>query len=74
MQINLRFICLFFMTILLFKPSFSSQILSGTVKDGAGAGVEGAAVQLVLANKSNEGDPLPPHDDLPRIEDQTCPA
>jgi len=56
MHITLRFICFFFVAILLSKPAFSSQILSGTVKDGAGAGVEGATVQLVLANKSTVSD------------------
>ena len=44
------------MIIFLFNLSFSSQILSGTVKDGAGAGIEGANVQLVMADKSTVTD------------------
>jgi hypothetical protein len=56
MQMKLRFNCLFLIIIFLFNLSFSSQILSGTVKDGAGASIEGATVQLVIADKSTVTD------------------
>ncbi|NLD99464.1 MAG: carboxypeptidase regulatory-like domain-containing protein, partial [Fibrobacter sp.] len=56
MQMKLRFNCFFLLVIFLFNQSFSSQVLSGTVKDGAGAGVEGATVQLVIANKTTTTD------------------
>ncbi len=56
MQIKLRFNCLFLIIVFLFNLSVSSQTLSGTVKDGAGASVEGATVQLVKAGKSTTTD------------------
>jgi hypothetical protein len=56
MRMKLRFNCFFFMILFLFNLSFSSQIISGTVKDGAGAAVEGATVQLVKADKSTVTD------------------
>jgi len=56
MQMKLRFNCLFLIIIFLFNLSFSSQILSGTVKDGAGASIEGATVQLVIADTSTTTD------------------
>lgn len=56
MQMKLPFNCLFLIIIFLFNQSFSSQILSGTVKDGTGASIEGATVQLVIADKSTTTD------------------
>ncbi len=56
MQIKLRFNCLFLIIVFLFNLSVSSQTLSGTAKDGAGASVEGATVQLVKAGKSTTTD------------------
>lgn len=56
MKMKLRFNCLFLIIIFLFNQSFSSQILSGTVKDGTGASIEGATVQLVIADKTTTTD------------------
>src|SRR5512133_1066090 len=56
MQMKLCFNCLFSSIIFLFNLSVSSQILSGTVKEGAGASVVGATVQLVIAGKSTTTD------------------
>lgn len=56
MQMKLRFICLFLIIIFLFNLSFSSQILTGTVKDQSGAAVKGATIQLVRAKLSTVSD------------------
>lgn len=56
MKMKFRFNCLFLTIIFLFNLSFSSQILSGTVKDGAGASIEGATVQLAIADKTTTTD------------------
>jgi hypothetical protein len=56
MQMKSRFSCLFLIVIFLFNQPISSQILSGTVKDQTGAGIEGATVQLVIADKTTTTD------------------
>jgi hypothetical protein len=56
MQMKLSFICFFFMILFLFNMSFSTQILSGTVKDQFGEDVKGATIQLVRAKLSTVTD------------------
>ena len=56
MHMKSRFSCLFLILIFLFNQSISSQILSGTVKDQTGAGIDGATVQLVIADKTTTTD------------------
>ena len=56
MQTKLRFNCFFLIITSLFNQSFSAQTLSGTVKDQTGAGIEGATVQLVIADKTTTTD------------------
>ncbi len=52
----LSFGCLLFTAMILYTPSLSAPTLSGTVKDGGGAGIEGATVQLVIAGEATETD------------------